>query len=105
VPAAAEDGELRRREEGDRPLRRVDELDLVRLVLRLEALARFLGRDLLTRPLPALGELAPDLLLDPRQIVLADRLRELEVVVEAVLDRRADRDLHSRVQPAHRFGE
>ena len=34
-----------------------------------------------------------------------DRLRELEVVVEAVLDRRADRDLHAGVEPAHRLGQ
>ena len=63
------------------------------------------ARDLLARPLAALGELAADLLLDPLEVVLADRLRELEVVVEAVLDRRADRDLHARVEPPHRLGE
>ena len=34
-----------------------------------------------------------------------DRLRELEVVVEAVLDRRADGDLHARVEPPHRLGQ
>ena len=34
-----------------------------------------------------------------------DRLGELEVVVEAVLDRRADRDLHAGVEPPHRLGE
>src|SRR5204863_9892707 len=56
--ASAEVGELPLRVEGDRPLRGVDELDLVRLVLRLEPLARFLRGYLLARPLPALGELA-----------------------------------------------
>jgi hypothetical protein len=34
-----------------------------------------------------------------------DRLGELEVVVEPVLDRRADRDLHARIEPADRLGE
>ena len=34
-----------------------------------------------------------------------DRLGELEVVIEAVLDRRADRDLHARVEAADRLGE
>ena len=39
------------------------------------------------------------------EVGVADRLRELEVVVEAVLDRRADRDLHARVEPPHSLGE
>ena len=34
-----------------------------------------------------------------------DRLRELEVVVEAVLDRRADRDLHARIEAPDGLGE
>jgi hypothetical protein len=45
------------------------------------------------------------LILDARQVVLGDRLGEVEVVVEAVLDRRADRDLHARVEAPHRLGE
>ena len=39
------------------------------------------------------------------EVVVADRLGELEVVVEAVVDRRADRDLHVRVQAQHGLGE
>ena len=46
-----------------------------------------------------------DLVLDLREVGLGDRLRELEVVVEAVLDRRADRDLHARIEPPHGFRE
>ena len=46
-----------------------------------------------------------DLRLDRGEILLADRLRELEVVVEAVLDRGPDRDLHARMQPAHGLGQ
>ena len=34
-----------------------------------------------------------------------DALGELEVVVEAVLDRRADRDLHARIELHHRGGQ
>ena len=47
------------------------------------------------------------LLLDALEVVLGDldALGELEVVVEAVLDRRADRDLHARVELHHRGGE
>ena len=105
VRPAAEVGEVALRVERDVPLGGVDELDLVRLVLRREAGARVVAGDLLARPRASLGELAADLGLDPLEVGLADRLGELEVVVEAVLDRRADRDLHARVEPADRLGE
>ena len=39
------------------------------------------------------------------EVLLADRLGELEVVVEAVLDRRADGDLHARVEAPDGLGE
>src|SRR5205809_1490774 len=103
--AAAEIREVALRIDGDRPFRRVDELHLVRLVLLEEALLRLRRGYLFTLPLASLAELAVDLLLDPRQVLLAARLGELEVVVEAVLDRRPDRDLHSRVEPPHRLRE
>jgi hypothetical protein len=46
-------------------------------------------------------------LLDGREVVLgdADARGELEVVVEAVLDRRADRDAGARIEVQHRGGE
>ena len=66
---------------------------------------RLVGGDLLAAPLAALLQLALDLVLDALEVVLVDRLRELEVVVEAVLDRRADRDLHARVEAPHGLGE
>src|SRR2546423_10605097 len=91
VRPAAEVGELSLRVQRDRALGRSDELDLVRLVLILEPVPRFVLGDLLARPVPALRERALDLLLDPRQILLPDRLGKLEVVVEAVLDRRGRR--------------
>ncbi len=103
--AAAEVGEVALRVERDVALGGVDQLDLVRLVLGLEAGPRVVARDRLARPLAPLGDLAPDLLLDAREIGVADRLRELEVVVEAVLDRRADRDLHAGVEPPHSLGQ
>ena len=103
VRAAAEVGELALRVERDVALRRVDELDLVGLALVLEAPARLIAGNLLPRPRAALGELTADLLLDPLERVLTDRLGELEVVVEAVLDRRADRDLDPGVEPANRL--
>ncbi len=53
----------------------------------------------------ALVDLTPDLVLDRLEVAFVDRLRELEVVVEATVDRRADRDLHTRVQAAHGLGE
>ena len=105
VRAAAEVGELALRVEGDVALGRVDELDLVALALGLEAPLRLLGRDLLALPAAALLQLALDLRLDLLEVLLADRLGELEVVVEAVLDRRPDRDLDARIEPADGLGE
>ena len=105
VRAAAEIGEVALRVERDVAFGGVDELDLVRLVLGGEARLRLVARDLLARPLAAFLQLLRDLRLDPLEILLADRLREVEVVVEAVLDRRADRDLHARIEPPDRLGE
>jgi len=48
-----------------------------------------------------LGDDPRHLLLDTRQVGLADRLGKLEVVVEAVLDGRADRVLGARPQAEH----
>src|SRR5918992_3638547 len=78
VRTAAEIGEIALRVQRDRPVRGVDELDLVLLALIGEELLRLLGRDLAPGPRASLGELPGDLLFDPRQRVFADRLRELE---------------------------
>ena len=93
------------RVERDLPVGGVDQLDLVPLRLCLEPREGLVAADLLAGPGAALGELAPDLVLDRLEVRLVDRLGELEVVVEAVLDRRADRDLHTRMQPTHGLGE
>ena len=103
--ALAEIGEVALAVERDVPFGRVHELDLVRLALGLEAGLRVVAGDLLARPLAALGDLAAHLLLEPLEVGLGDRLGELEVVVEAVLDRRADRDLRSGEEPARGLGE
>src|SRR5207248_4030924 len=103
VRAPAEVGEVALRVERDWPLRGVDELDLVLLALFPEEEARLLCGDLLTVPGTALVELALDLRLDLLERLLADRLRKVEVVIEAVLDRRPDRDLRARVEPANRL--
>src|SRR6059036_2966133 len=105
VRAAAEVRELALRVERDLPFGRVDELNLVVLALLGEEPLGVLSRDLFPLPGAALLELALDLRFDPLERVLPDRLRELEVVVEAVLDRRADRDLRAGVEPAHRLRE
>ena len=105
VRPAAEIGELALRVEGDRPVRGVDELDLVVLALLGEEALRLFGAHLLAVPRAPLGELLPDLLLDPLERLVVDRLRELEVVVEAVLDRRSDRDLRSGIEPPNGLGE
>ena len=96
VRAAAEVGEVALRIERDRALGGVDELDLVRLALGLEPRAGLVGRDLLALPRASLGELAVHLGLDRLEVGVVDRRREVEVVVEAVLDRRPDRHLDAR---------
>ncbi len=63
--------------------------------------ARLLGRDLLPLPGAPLGELALHLGLDRLQVGLVDRRRKVEVVVEAVVDRRPDRDLDARMKPSN----
>ena len=85
----------------------LDQLDLVVLALaaevldrlgggQLAALERLVGLDVLGHPL-----------LDPGEVLLAGPLGvgELDVVVEAVGDRRADRDLRLRPEVEHRLGE
>src|SRR5215210_2135399 len=105
VRTAAEVGELSLRVGRDRRFRRVDELDLVFLALVGEVTLRLVRAELLTIPAAALGELAADLLLDLLERLLADRLGELEVVVETVLDRRPDRDLRAGVEAPDSLGE
>ena len=105
VRAAAEVGEVALGVERDRALGGVDELDLVLLALGREPRPRLVGRDLLALPGAPLGELALHLGLDRLEVGVVDRRREVEVVVEAVLDRRPDRDLDARMEPAHRLGE
>ena len=104
--AAAEVGEVALRVEGDRPLRGVDELHLVVLALARRSFAfassASTSSRVHSRPSFSSRAISASMLLE---VVLADRLRELEVVVEAVLDRRADRDLHARVEAAHGLGE
>ena len=82
----------------------LDQLDLVGLVLGAEALDRLGGGEL--RPLERLvgGDVLAHRGLDPLQVGLARALavRELEVVVEAAVDRRADRDLGPRPELEHR---
>ncbi len=103
--AAAEVGEVTLRIEGDRLLGILDELDLVRLSHREETLPRFLSSDLLSRPAATFVQLFSYFRLDALEVLLDDRLGEIEVVVEAVLDRRADRDLDAGIEPLDRLRE
>src|SRR5262249_62382088 len=82
VWAPAEVREISLRVEGDRPVRGVDELDLVRLVLLEEPLLRFRCGDLLATPFAPLRDLAVDLRLDPRQVLLAKGLGGGEALAE-----------------------
>ena len=102
VRPAAEVGEAPWRVERDLALGGADELDLVRLAARPRSGRRLVGG----RPPPAstARPSASSRAASPsrsRRGRPRDRLRELEVVVEAVGDRRPDRDLHVRVQAQH----
>ncbi len=83
----------------------VDQLDLEQLalvaehLLRLVARPRFLGERFVAR-----DDLA-HLLFDGREILRRERLVAEEVVIEAVVDHRADGDLRAGPQRLHRFGE
>ncbi len=105
VRPTAEVREVALRVQRDRAVGLASELHLVRLRLGLEASQRLLPRDVLARPRASFLELAPDLGLDALEIALADRLRELEVVVEATVDGRPDGDFHTWVQAQHGLGE
>ena len=84
-----------------------DQLDLVVLALALEALDRVLHRHVAAlERLVGLDVLA-HLRLDALEVGVRDLhpVGEVEVVVEAVVDRRADRDLGAGVELEHGLGE
>ena len=83
----------------------VDQLDLERFALLFEQALRLLARDdSLRERLVASDDLA-HALFDRRKILGRERLVAEEVVVEAVLDHRANRDLRSWPERLHGFGE
>jgi hypothetical protein len=81
----------------------VDDLELVRLVLQLGS-GLVIGDDPPGEALPLLDDLA-HALLDPVQVLGDKRLLDVEVVVEAVLDRRPDAQLRLREQVLDGLGE
>ena len=105
VRSPAEVDEVALLVERDVALGRVDELDLVGLALLLEVAASLVPVDLAALERPALGDLAPDLLLEALERLLGHGLGKLEVVVEAVLDRRPDRHLRPGIEPPRGLGE
>ena len=83
----------------------VDQLDLEVLALVAEHLLGLLAiPDFLGEGFVARDDLA-HLLFDRGEIFRRERLVAEEVVIEAVLDHRADRDLRARPQRLHRFGQ
>ena len=83
----------------------VDQLDLELLALRREDALGFVARP---HFLGEGGAAVDDLLhlpFDDREVVLAERRVAFEVVVEAVLDHRADGHLRTGPQLLHRLGE
>ena len=84
---------------------RVDQLDLEHLAL----VAKHLLRALTVPDLLGEGAILRDDLVHPRfdrsEVIGRERLVAEEVVVEAVLDHRADRHLRAGEEPLHRLGE
>ena len=82
----------------------IDQLDLEVLALLAEELLGLLAAPDLLRERRVLGDDLAHLLFDLAEIVGLERLRLGEVVVEAVLDHRADRHLRAGPQRLHGFG-
>ncbi len=84
----------------------LDQLDLEALVFGAEVVERLGDRDVAAAEVLVGVDVLPHLRFDLRQVVLGDRhpVGELEVVVEAGLDRRADRHLGAGVELGHRLG-
>ena len=78
----------------------LDQLHLVVLALGAEALERLVDADVLAHEALVGLDVLAHLLLDALEVRVGHghALGELEVVVEAVLDRRPDRDLHARIE-------
>ena len=83
----------------------VDELDLIRLVALLHELQRFLARELKTLETQLfLADLA-HLGLELFKYLGRKRLGTVKIIIEAVLDGRANGQLHLGVQALHGLGE
>ncbi len=85
----------------------IDQLDLVRLLLGDEPRARQIDGQLLADERLGRPHVLEHLGLDRGKVLLGDRDpgREVEVVVEAVVDRRADAHLDPGVELGHRGGQ
>ena len=83
----------------------VDELDLEGLALVAEHALRLLARPDLLGERPIARNDFAHLLLDRGEVLGRERLVPEEVVVEAVLDHRADRDLGAGPERLHRLGK
>src|SRR5262249_14389850 len=104
VRAAAEVDELALVIERDPVLRdALDDLDLVVLAERPKALDRVRLAHLLAPDRKVFLHDRPHRLLDARQILGGEAAGTAEVVVEAVLDHRTDRDLGLRPEALHRL--
>ena len=83
----------------------VDQLDLVLLVLIDEALTHRVAVDRRAFEGVLLLEDATHLVLEPHEVGLTNLLGKVEVVIEAVVDRRTNRDLDAREDVAGGFGQ
>ena len=107
LPVGVEADRLHRRVGGGVLHEILDQLHLVGLAFTPVAVERDRYRDVLAHErLVSLDVLAHPR-LDRGEVVLVERdaVGQVQVVVEAVVDRRADRDLHARIELEHRLRE
>ena len=84
---------------------RVDQFALEGLALLLEKVERLIARPDFLHNRPVARNYLAHLLLDDRQVFDRERRLAIEIVIEAVLDHRADGDLRARKKLLHRLGQ
>ena len=80
-----------------------DQHDLVVLAFILEILERFIARQHLLHQRDIFLRDLRHLLLDRCEILLAENMIRVQIIVEAIIDRRSDSKLHAREQMLDRL--
>ena len=84
---------------------RIDEFDLEGLAMRLEPVLGLIARPDFLGERPSRAMISRHLLFDGGEILRRERLVAEEIVIEAILDHRADRDLRAGIKRLHGLGQ